>query len=230
MHRLGGLLLSAGVHAVGLALLVGVPLFLDAAVPPAAMPQPVPTLPGIQVRLPAHGDSRPTSAQPSSSSKQRGSWTVRAGKRLWAPTGVSDITDIAPDDLWSTSIDDDPCLGCGDGLALVGSPGTGGRPGLEPPEPSPVRSGVHVREPRRQRHVAPGYPELARQAHVQGSVVIECVIDASGRVVEAHVVSGHPLLAPAALDAVGQWVYTPTLLNGVPVSVLLTVTVVFSLR
>lgn len=167
------------------------------------------------MRLPVRSDTQPTSA-PSSSSKQRESATVRTGRRL-LPAGVSDVTDIPPNDFWSASLSDDPCLGCGDGLAPVGPPGAGGQPGFEPPPPPSVRSGVHVREPRLLRAVTPAYPELARQARIGGSVVIECVIDTSGRVVEARVVSGHQLLAPAALDAVGQWAYTPTLLNGVPV-------------
>ena len=59
---------------------------------------------------------------------------------------------------------------------------------------------------------------------------IECRIDTSGRVVDATVLHGHPLLSPAALAAVRQWIYQPTLLNGVPVSVLMTVTVHFRLR
>jgi protein TonB len=75
------------------------------------------------------------------------------------------------------------------------------------------------------------YPALAREARIQGTVVLDCVLDPRGRVAEAHVVGNAPgLLEGAALDAVRQWVYTPTLINGVPVPVRLTVTVNFSLR
>ncbi len=73
------------------------------------------------------------------------------------------------------------------------------------------------------------YPDLARQARVQGTVTIDCTIDPQGRVVNATVLKGHPLLDRAALDAVQQWVYRPMLMNGVPVSVIMTVTVRFVL-
>jgi protein TonB len=92
-----------------------------------------------------------------------------------------------------------------------------------------VHRGGDLREPRKLRHVAPIYPELAVEARVQGTVVIDCVIGEDGRVSAVTVLRGHPLLDPAAEEAVRQWRYTATLLNGVPVSVLLTVTVAFRL-
>ena len=75
----------------------------------------------------------------------------------------------------------------------------------------------------------PEYPDLAKRAGIRGKVVLECLIDASGRIADVRVLSGHPLLAPAAVNAVSRWLYTPTLLNGVAVPVLLTVTVRFNL-
>jgi protein TonB len=86
------------------------------------------------------------------------------------------------------------------------------------------------REPRKVRHVAPVYPPLALAARVQGRVRLECVIGEDGRVSEIVVVEGHPLLDAAAIEAVRQWRYRPTLLNGVPVSVALAVVVDFRLR
>jgi protein TonB len=93
---------------------------------------------------------------------------------------------------------------------------------------TPLRVG-QVREPRKLKHLSPGYPEIARAARVQGVVVLECVIDEQGRVREIKVLKGLPLLDQAAIDAVRQWVYTPTLLGGVPVPVVMTVTVNFRL-
>jgi protein TonB len=87
-----------------------------------------------------------------------------------------------------------------------------------------------VDAPRKLVHVAPTYPELARQARVQGVVRLECTIDPGGNVAAIAVKSGHPLLVPAAESAVRQWRYAPTRLNGVPVAVLMTVTVTFTLR
>jgi periplasmic protein TonB len=87
-----------------------------------------------------------------------------------------------------------------------------------------------VREPRKVRHVAPIYPEVARRIHLQGTVVVECTIDPRGRVVNPTIVQGNPLLNEAALAAVQQWVYTPTLLSGIPVPVLMQVSVNFMLQ
>jgi protein TonB len=92
-----------------------------------------------------------------------------------------------------------------------------------------MRPGGNIREPRRIRGEVPVYPELARRAHIEGKVVLECVIDTDGRVTDLRVVSGPPLLTGAALDAVRTWVYTPTTLNGQPIRVILTVTVKFAL-
>lgn len=75
----------------------------------------------------------------------------------------------------------------------------------------------------------PVYPPLARQARIQGAVVLHAIIDKDGNVSELQVISGHPLLVQAALDAVKQWRYKPTLLNGDPVEVDTTITVNFTM-
>jgi periplasmic protein TonB len=117
---------------------------------------------------------------------------------------------------------------------LVGSQGTGqvigGLPPLAHVDPPPVRVGGDVREPRKLRDVAPAYPRPAIAAHIEGSVVVEFTITPQGRVAGVHVARSHALFDQAAIDAVQQWIYTPTLLNGVPVPVLMTVTVNFSFR
>jgi protein TonB len=92
---------------------------------------------------------------------------------------------------------------------------------------SPVRVGGDVKEPRAVRVVPPTYPLLATKARVSGIVVLEATLTAQGTVEEIRVVSGHPLLVDAAIAAVKQWQYEPTLLNGVPVSVILTAKVRF---
>ena len=76
-------------------------------------------------------------------------------------------------------------------------------------------------------HIEPPYPVLARQAHVQGTVVLTAFIDKEGMIQNLQLVSGHPLLAPAAIEAVKHWRYKPFLLNGQPVGVETTVTVNF---
>ena len=89
--------------------------------------------------------------------------------------------------------------------------------------------GGNIKEPRKLKTVSPVYPDIAKQARVQGIVILECVIGPRGDVTEVRVLRGIPLLDQAAIDAVKQWVYTPTLLNGLPVPVIMTVTVNFSL-
>jgi len=75
----------------------------------------------------------------------------------------------------------------------------------------------------------PEYPPLARQARVQGSVQLTATIGRDGRVQQVQVMSGHPLLVPAAIEAVKQWVYRPTHLNGEAVDVVTQVEVPFAL-
>lgn len=77
--------------------------------------------------------------------------------------------------------------------------------------------------------VAPAYPPLARQAKIQGAVVLKVQISKSGDVESLQLISGHPILAPAAIEAVKQWKYKPYLLNGEPVEVETSVTVNFTL-
>jgi protein TonB len=105
-----------------------------------------------------------------------------------------------------------------------------GDPPAPPPPPARVRVGGEVRPPTKVLDVAPVYPAIAQAARVEGVVIIEATIDASGRVADARVLRGVPLLDAAAVGAVQQWRFTPTLLNGVPVSVVMTVTVRFELR
>jgi protein TonB len=91
-----------------------------------------------------------------------------------------------------------------------------------------IRVGGQIRPPIRIKEVAPVYPALARTARVQGDVVIEATIDEEGKVGDARVVKSVPMLDQAALDAVRQWEYQPSLLNGVPTAVVTTVTVKFT--
>ena len=101
-------------------------------------------------------------------------------------------------------------------------------PAPEPPEP--VRPGGKVREPRKIVDVAPVYPPIAIAARKEGVVIIEALLDVNGNVENVKVLRSEPLLDQAAVEAVRRWRYTPTLLNGVAVPVLMTVTVRFSLR
>jgi periplasmic protein TonB len=107
-------------------------------------------------------------------------------------------------------------------------------PDNPPPAPKPAQSlfkvGQGVREPKRISGLAPEYPMIARIAHVQGAVILEAVINERGEVGRIKVLKSVTLLDQAAIAAVQQWRYTPTLLNGVPVSVLMTITINFTLQ
>jgi periplasmic protein TonB len=102
---------------------------------------------------------------------------------------------------------------------------------IAPAAPSaPVRPGGNIRPPQKVHHVAPTYPPIAQAARVSGVVVLEALIAEDGSVRDVKVLSSKPLLDSSAIEAVRQWRFTPTLLNGVPVQVIMTVTVTFALN
>jgi protein TonB len=92
----------------------------------------------------------------------------------------------------------------------------------------PIVIGGHVAEPRLVYRALPVYPANAKQAGVQGDVVIKTTIDQKGSVVDMHVVSGPMILRPAALDALRRWKYEPSKLDGQAISVQMLVTIKFS--
>jgi periplasmic protein TonB len=79
------------------------------------------------------------------------------------------------------------------------------------------------------KKVQPAYPPLARQARIQGTVMLQAEISKDGTIENLRLMSGHPMLAPAAIEAVKQWRYKPYMLNGEPVAVETTVMVNFTL-
>jgi protein TonB len=79
------------------------------------------------------------------------------------------------------------------------------------------------------RKVQPAYPALARSARVQGIVVLQAMISKQGTIENLRILTGHPMLAPAAIEAVRQWRYRPYILNGEPVEVETQITVNFAL-
>ena len=120
------------------------------------------------------------------------------------------------------------------GGVFGGIPGQGMVAAVAPPPPKPaapqrVKQGGNVTAASIITQTRPLYPALARQARIQGNVVLHAIIDKDGRVAQLEVISGHPLLVQSALDAVKQWRYKPTLLNGDPVEVDTTITVTFTM-
>jgi protein TonB len=102
-------------------------------------------------------------------------------------------------------------------------------PKFVPVTPQRVRISQGVTKGLLVQKIEPQYPPLARAARVQGDVVLSAVIDTNGQITNLQLVSGHPMLVPAAIAAVKQWRYKPYLLNRQPVEVETTITVIFSL-
>jgi protein TonB len=108
----------------------------------------------------------------------------------------------------------------------------GNGPVLPPPKPAAparIKQGGEVTAASIITQTRPAYPALARQARIQGTVVLHAIIDKEGKVAQLEVVSGHPLLVQSAIEAVKQWRYKPTQLNGDPVEVDTTIQVTFTM-
>lgn len=131
-----------------------------------------------------------------------------------------------------------PPAGRGGRGGVIVAAGDAPPPPPPPPPPSPtlvdgqvaVRVGGHIKPPIKTHDVRPVYPPEALAARVQGVVILEATIDGAGMVQNARVLRSIPMLDQAALDAVLQWQFTPTLMNGVPTPVIMTVTVNFTLQ
>jgi protein TonB len=101
--------------------------------------------------------------------------------------------------------------------------------GADATPPARIRVGGNVQQIKLVSQPRPVYPPEAKQAHIQGVVQLSAIIAKDGTIQHLEVISGHPLLVPAAMDAVRQWVYQPTLLNGQPVEVVTQIDVNFTL-
>jgi protein TonB len=153
------------------------------------------------------------------------------------PPTLRAVPTTAPPEVVAEGV---PALGLGAGRDVRGDmPETGGArvdalaappPFVPPVQLEPLRVGGQVKEPQKIKHVNPVYPPIAQAAHVSGTVVLDAVIGPDGRVQGVTVRTSVPLLDRAAIDAVRQWVFTPTTLNGIAVPVLMEVTVNFRLR
>jgi len=214
--------LSIAVHAAALGALVAVPLMATGALPsPQSVvlfvaPPEIPS-PPRQPTPPPDASPRSTAPAPNPAAPVAEPSTLGA-----EPTGPATIPGLS--------------TGAASGMPF-GIGVTGGLADLPaapspPPQPpvAPHRVGGIIKEPAKIHDVRPVYPAIAVTAKIEGFVIIEATIGRDGSVIEARVLRSVPLLDRAALDAVRQWRFTPTLLNGSPVPIILTVTVNFTLR
>jgi protein TonB len=211
--------LSLFVHTVFLLLVVVIPLVATGALPdPRTTLNFVPLVPEIPLPPPAPVRRPPAGEQP----KPNRNIPPRD-----APQGIT----REPDPTGGLDLDTGDVLGgIPGGAEVLGSAVIEAPPPVVVNPPAPVRVGGQIRAPERLQSTSPIYLPFAQSARIQGIVIIEATIGADGRVVNARVLRSVPLLDEAALTAVRQWTYTPTLLNGVPVAVIMTVTVNFQLQ
>jgi len=212
--------LSATVQFVILGILILIPLIYTEALPngmlstflvaPAPPPPPPPPAAAVKEIV------RPHIVQP---------------QKMVAPTVIPKKVVIEKDAA--------PDVGAGvaGGVGVIGGTGgpLGGIIGGGPPPPpkpvitGPVRVGGNVMAAKAIERPNPEYPAIAKAAHVQGTIVLHAIIAKDGTVQDLQYVSGPPLLMKAAMDAVKQWRYQPTQLNGEPVEVDTTIQVIFTL-
>jgi periplasmic protein TonB len=178
-------------------------------------------------------DFIPVEIQPPAPPPRRGHTPAEAANvpeaaPIVAPTGVAPETGRAPAATSPGVIE-----GVINGLPF-GSDTVGGEAVPPPPPPPPVQPPMRlhagITAPRKIVDVAPVYPSIAQAARKEGVVILETVIDAHGTVQSVRVLRSVPLLDDAAVTAVRQWRFTPALLNGEPVPVVMTVTVNFKLQ
>lgn len=232
------LLVSLVAHSATLLVLLSLPLIYYQSLPSGELLTFLSATPLPRVEAPPPPPSPPPARPPRQDAGPR---VLQAGvfqAPLETPHGIPE-----PPDEIQGSVVDDPGFGKGVPLGVPGVP-PGGFPGSNqigatgaappPPPPPPVR-----REPVRVsqlqnskliRRVEPVYPRLAVVARIEGMVVLQATINELGEVIEVQVVRGKPLLTEAAIEAVKQWRYSPTILNGEPVSVITTITVTFQLQ
>ena len=219
-HLSGSVPISIAAHLVVLLLLFIIPLAATVILPsPAVDPPeyvrlaPLPPPPAVVLRTsPAVGAATAESSAAA---------PTQAPEHI-APEPVDPSAFLRPD-----AVEGGAPAGIGEAAPVVLSAPS---PPPAPKPAGPLRAAQLPVPPEKIVDVKPVYPDLARVARREGVVVMEAVLDTGGRVTQLRVIKSEPLLDQAALDAVRQWRYTPTVYGGHPVSVLMTITVRFSLR
>ncbi len=230
-NRRWTVMLSAALQTVGVLVVILTPLVYTHALPTSVLSR-IPLAPYL-VPPPEHAPPVHAASQPA----QGGGTQIHL-----PPTFVTggppspgrhvidfhDSMSASPDDVGPLGR---AIVGPAPGPLNLGPVGPAGPPTPPAPDTSHkrIRQGGMVEAARLISHPDPIYPYLAREAGIQGNVVLHAIIGTDGRILELRVVTGSPLLVRAAVDAVQQWRYQPTLLNGEPVEVETAITVNFIL-
>ena len=222
-HLSGSVPISIGVHLVALLAFLIVPLVADVS------------LPRVWVDLPTYVDLAPMPPPPAVTMRTPPPQATPGPAVNPAPTVAPRTIEPEGPERPSGPPVDLPASAGGVPGGLSDIPGAGSTVLMPVPPPEPRQAGpVRVAQlpiaPRKTVDVRPLYPEFARSARVEGTVVLEAVLDQTGRVTQLRVIKSVPMLDQAALDAVRQWRYTPSVYGGHPVSVLMTITIRFTLQ
>lgn len=218
-------LLSVVIHAVVIAALVVANLLAVGPLPDVRRPLTFEDVRMVQIKdIDLPPPPRATSTAPSS-----GPAVSQSAAPIVAPSGITEETGLENANAANARADVIDVESSGTGFGEFG-----GRAAPPPPPPAPPSQPIHLHSgmqpPRKIVDATPAYPTIARTAKVEGVVILEAVIDATGGVESVRVLRSIPLLDQAAVDAVRQWRFTPTLLNGVAVPIVMTVTVNFALK
>jgi periplasmic protein TonB len=243
MRYIASLLMSVMTHATILCVIVAVPMIFSNTLRPDLLTwlnlKPIHFSPPVPaVAPPSHL---------SASTTMGGKGHTISMEELAVPKNIPEgvLPEPPPEDIFSNGAFGDG-KATGLGISSLGEPGIGKiediarfiekrpitiqRPLLPKGPVKSIRVGGDVQASKLIYKVVPTYPELARRARVSGVVILMAIIDEEGNVADLKVLSGHPLLVNAAHDAVKQWKYSPTVLNGEPMTVQATINVIFSLQ
>ena len=223
-HQAASVLVSIAVQvSIATAILAGTVLFVASPVPREAMmmafvaPPPPPPPPPPKAPEPTQAESKPVPANP-------------------AAAPVEPPQEIAPE-APPAGFDDEEFEGVPGGVVggVLGgleplAPPPPPPPPLPPPSRGPIRIGGQIKAPALIYRVEPVYPGVAVSANIEGTVILEAIVDEEGRVESVKVLRSLSVLDKPALDAVKQWRYSPVLLNGKPEKFILTVAITFTLE
>ncbi len=218
-------LTSFGVQALAVAILLIVPLLRPTGIPSLReLPTPI----SLSQDQPEPVAVRSTPAANAGVHSAAAEIVLRQPSQV--PSQIVATNDTAPPPI-SASGAYIPGTAGTTGPGIFDSLGTGPAPVIPKPPVSAERTVrlSHISEGDLVRKVLPAYPPLARSARIQGTVVLQAMIGKQGTIEDLRLVSGHPMLATAAIEAVRQWRYRPYILNGQPVEVETQITVNFSL-
>jgi len=214
---------SAAIEIGVLGVLVLIPLIYTQALPKAMLstllvaPPPPPPPPPPPVKV----ETKPAAR------------LLQAGK-LTQPRAIPKNVEVfkeaaLPPDVPPATSNQSGVFGGIPGQGLMGGTSPAAPPPPKPATPTRIKQGGNVTAASLISQTKPTYPPLARQARIQGTVVLHAIINKEGQVAQLEVISGHPLLVQSAIEAVKQWRYKPTQLNGEPVEVDTTIQVTFTM-